>query len=126
MRHRFEESPTVTKLSGPEEPQSDRSTSLPSPKMDKGKAKMPKYVDSEGIESEHSPDSEFNGLDLSVTSRAKKVHTKTNEPLRCSTQEKNAVSRIGYNDYMAYHYAFMMKVGTVREPEMFSEAVKDP
>ena len=27
---------------------------------------------------------------------------------------------------MAYHYAFMMKVATVREPETFSEAAKDP
>ena len=27
---------------------------------------------------------------------------------------------------MAYHYAYMMKVTSVREPEMFSEAAKDP
>ena len=27
---------------------------------------------------------------------------------------------------MAYHYAFMMKVATIREPETFSEAGKDP
>ena len=27
---------------------------------------------------------------------------------------------------MAYHYAFMMKMMIVREPEMFSEATKDP
>ena len=27
---------------------------------------------------------------------------------------------------MAYHYAFMMKVVIVREPETFSEAAKDP
>ena len=27
---------------------------------------------------------------------------------------------------MAYHYAFMMKVAIVREPENFFEAVKDP
>ena len=26
----------------------------------------------------------------------------------------NPVSRFGYNDYMAYHYAFIMKVATVR------------
>ena len=27
---------------------------------------------------------------------------------------------------MAYHYAFMMKVETIREPESFSETAKDP
>ena len=27
---------------------------------------------------------------------------------------------------MAYHYAFMMKVATVREPKTFSKAAKDP
>ena len=27
---------------------------------------------------------------------------------------------------MVYHYAFMMKVATAREPETFSEAAKDP
>mgnify|MGYP000580167673 CR=1 FL=1 len=27
---------------------------------------------------------------------------------------------------MAYHYAFMMKVATVQEPETFSETAKDP
>ena len=27
---------------------------------------------------------------------------------------------------MAYHYAFMMKVATVQEPETFFEATKDP
>ena len=27
---------------------------------------------------------------------------------------------------MAYHYAFMMKVATIREPENFTEAAKDP
>ena len=46
--------------------------------------------------------------------------------MRNSTREKNPVSRFGYNNDMAYHYAFMMKVVTVREPETFSEAAKDP
>ena len=27
---------------------------------------------------------------------------------------------------MAYHYAFMMKIALVREPETFSKAAKDP
>ena len=49
-----------------------------------------------------------------------------NEKLRRSTRDKNLVSRFGYNEYIAYHYAFMMKVATVRELETFSEATKDP
>ena len=56
----------------------------------------------------------------------KRALTSANEKLCCSTREKNQVSRFGYNDYMAYHYAFMMKVATVHEPEIFSEAAKDP
>ena len=40
--------------------------------------------------------------------------------------EKLLVSRFGYNDYMTYHYAFMMKVAVVREPESFFEAAKYP
>ena len=47
------------------------------------------------------------------------------ENLCRSTQEKNVISRFGYNDYMAYHYAFMMKVAIVREPENFAEAAQD-
>ena len=31
----------------------------------------------------------------------------------------------GYNKYMARHYAYMMKVASVREPESYVEAVKD-
>ena len=43
LRHMFEESPITTRLSGPQEPLSNQSTSWPSPNLDKGKAKMPKY-----------------------------------------------------------------------------------
>ena len=117
----FEESPITTRLSGPEEPPGIQSTSLPSSKMDKGKAKMPKYEDDhfEGNESTHSLDSEFSGFDLPIG--VKKALTSANQKLRRSTREKNPVSRFGYHDYMAYHYAFMMKVATVRESETFSE-----
>ena len=52
-------------------------------------------------------------------------HESANEKLHRSSQEKNPVSRFSYNDYMAYHYAYMMKVTSVWEPEMFSEATKD-
>ena len=41
-------------------------------------------------------------------------------------REKNPVSRFGYNDYMAYHYGFFMKVAVVCELESFFEAAKDP
>ena len=100
-------------MSGPQEPPRDQSTSRPSPKLDKGKAKMPEYEDSH-----HSLDSEFGGLDVLIM--------RTPGAPRRSTQEKNVISRFVYNDYMAFHYAFMMKVVTIQEPETFSEAAKDP
>ena len=53
-------------MSGPQEPPRDQSTSRPSPKLDKGKAKMPEYEDSDGNESAHSLDSEFGGLDVPI------------------------------------------------------------
>ena len=87
---------------------------------------MPEYevVHFDDNESIHSLESEFGGFDVPI--EVKKALTSANEKLCRSTREKNLVSRFGYNDYMAYHYAFMMKVATVREPKMFSEAVKDP
>ena len=87
---------------------------------------MNEYEDdqSNDNESAHSLDSEFGGVYVPIG--VKKSLTSANEKLRRSTREKNPVSRFGYNDYMAYHYAFMMKVATVREPETFSEAAKDP
>ena len=45
LEHMFEHSPITTRLSGPQEPLSDQSTSRPIPKMNKGKAKMPEYED---------------------------------------------------------------------------------
>ena len=50
----------------------------------------------------------------------------TNGKLRRSAQDKNLVSWFGYNDYMAYPYAFMMKVVVIREPESFAKASTDP
>ena len=57
----FEESPIMTRLSVPQEPPSDQSTSWPSLKVDKGKAKMPEYEDDhfDGNESTHTLDSDF-------------------------------------------------------------------
>ena len=121
-----EGSPISTRFSGPLEPPSDQSTLRPNPKSDKGKVKMPEFQDSNGNESAHSLDSEYVGLPYMRTPRAKQALTTTGEKLCRSTREKNVVGRFGYNDDMAYHYAFMMRVATVREPTIFSEATKDP
>ena len=74
------------------------------------------------------PVTESEGLDISIiqTAGAQKALESANEKLRRSSREKNPVTRFGYNDYMAYHYAYMMKVTSVQEPETFSEAAKDP
>ena len=89
---------------------------------------MSEYDDLNDNTSTHSLDSEFEGLDIPIiqTAGAKKALESANETLRRSTREKNPASRFGYNDYMAYHYAYMMKVTSVRESEAFSEAAKDP
>ena len=56
-----EESPIITRLSGPQELPSEQITSQSSPNMDNGKAKMPEYEDDQFDENEltHSLDSEF-------------------------------------------------------------------
>ena len=56
----------------------------------------------------------------------KKAIVPTDGELRQSTREKNLISRYGYDEYMVYHYAFMMKVASVREPATLFEAIKDP
>ena len=91
----------MTRLSGPQEPPSDQSTSRPSPKMDKGKAKMQEYEDDhfDDNESTQSLDSEFGGFNVPIG--VKKALTSANEKLHLSTREKNPVSRFAYNNYMA-------------------------
>ena len=81
-----------------------------------------------GNESTHSLESEFGGFDVPIirSPDVKKALTSTNEQLCHSTREKNQVSRFGYDDYMAYHYAFTMKVAIVREPENVSEVANHP
>ena len=76
----------------------------------------------------HSLDSEHECLNTSMirTNGAKKAIFATNENLQLSAREKTPVSRFGYHDQMAYHYAFMMKVAIVQELETFFEATKDP
>ena len=117
--HIHEESPITTWLGGPFEPPSDQSTSRPSPTLDKGKAKMQEY------EHHFDLDDEFESLDI-LSDGVKQPLDSANDKLHRSTCEKNPVSRYGYDEYMTYHYAFMMNVASVREPETLSEAVKDP
>ena len=75
----------------------------------------------------HSLDSELGGFDVPLmrTREVKKVVAMANKTLHRSTREKNLVSRFGYNDYMAYHYGFMMKVVDASKPESFTKAAKD-
>ena len=89
---------------------------------------MSEYEDVNDNASTHSRDSESECLDITIiqTARAKKALESANEKLRRSSREKNPVSRFGYNDYMAYHYAYMMKVTSIRETETLSESAKDP
>ena len=117
-RPTLEVSPISTGLGGPKEPPSHQNTSRPSLKQDKRKAKMHEYEDSDGNELTHSLDSQCDGLDVPIM--------RTPEATCRSTREKKVVIRFGYNDHMAYHYAFMMKLATIREPKTFSEAAKDP
>ena len=85
----FEESQVTTRLMGPQEPSSNQSTSRPSPKMHKGKAKMAEYEDDQfdGNELTHSLDSEFEGFDVPLmrTLGVKKGIVTTNEKLCRST-----------------------------------------
>ena len=88
---------------------------------------MPKFKDLDGTESTHSLDCVYSGLDVPImrTPRPKKVFTKTSEPPHRSTRQKKVVSGFDYNDYVAYHYAFMMELATIWEPGIFFEAAKD-
>ena len=98
--------------------------------MDKGKANMPKYEDdpSDDNESTQSLDIKLGAFDVPLmrTHGVQKAIATTNEKLHRTTCEKNPVTWFGYADYMAYHYAFMMKVATNRELESFAEVAKNP
>ena len=63
-----------------------------------------------------SLDSEFS-LPIMRTPGVKKALTSANEKLHRSSRAKNPVTRYAYNEYMAHHYAFMMKVAAEQEPE---------
>ena len=70
LEHMYEEIAIKTRLSGPQEPPSDQSTSRPSSTLAKGKAKMPEYEDDHfDNESTHSLDSEFGGFEEPIISQ---------------------------------------------------------
>ena len=56
----------------------------------------------------------------------KKAPEVTKGKLRQSNRQKNPIVRFGYNEYMAHHYAFMMKVVADQESETYKEAAQDP
>ena len=90
--------------------------------MDKGKGKIPEYeVDhpdnNDSDVSAPSLDSEF-GVSIMRTPRVKKALTVANEKLYRSSRAKNLVSQCTYNEYMAHHYAFTIKVAAKQEPEI--------
>ena len=51
------------------------------------------------------------------TPGVKKALTSTNEKLHRSSRAKTQVTRYAYNEYVAHHYAFAMKVAAEQEPE---------
>ena len=62
---------------------------------------------------------------LVVTPRVKNALVSTNEKHRHFFRQKNLVTRLSYNKYMAHHYAFVMKVSE-QDPESFTEATRYP
>jgi hypothetical protein len=131
-----EECPTSLQLSGPEErlshydmTQSGEKSGVTSPRRkahrNKGKKKASQCVN----EASALEQSDFEHSDLGPPElqsiAAKRAMKSANEKLRCSSRHKNPVMRYRYNEYMAHHYAFMIKVTSVREPESFVEALRD-
>ena len=82
LRPILEESPIITRQSGPQEPPNNHNTLRPGPK---GKAKMAKYEDHQPDKNElaHSLASEYGEFDVPVmrTSKVKKAFARTNEKL---------------------------------------------
>ena len=75
----------------------------------------PDYSDSDV--SAHSLDNEF-GVPIIQTSRVKNALTSANVKLHRSSRVKNPVTRYAYNEYMAHHYVFTMKVSAEQEPKI--------
>ena len=69
----FEDSPISTRLSGPREPPSSQSIGRPSPRLNKGKAKMFEYEDTNDNASTHSINSETEGLNISNIAKSFRI-----------------------------------------------------
>mgnify|MGYP000072978367 CR=1 FL=1 len=93
----------------------------------KGKMKAPEY----GTETETSNQRESDmatGKDVPPRVRSESGERATKsatQKLRRSTRQKNTVMWFGYNEYMAHHYVYMMRVAEVHEPESYADAAKD-
>ena len=118
------ESPILTRLSGPQEPPSDQRTLRPNPKSNKRKGQKAKM---ETNRRSHSTLSMVDWMHLSWG------HPK---PRKCSQQqernsdcpprkESRETIRLQWL-HGIYHYAFLMKMARVRDPESFFETAKDP
>ena len=96
-------------------------------RKEKGKKKMPEYGTDRDLSDLHESDSEKSndGPSRAKSASAKKASTSANEQLRRSTHQKNPIVRFGYNEYMAHHFAYMMRVLEVRDPESYAEVAKD-
>ena len=128
------ESLSALQLTGPEVSSSNQSlarheetSDVVSPwcytRRKKKKGKMPEQEakDTTSCEdSDHSPRSVDSKYEM------KKATEVTKAKLRQSNRQKNPIVRFGYNEYMAHHYAFMMKVAADQEPETYKEAAQDP
>ena len=55
----------------------------------------------------------------------KRAMKSANEKLRRSSRHRNPTVRYGNNKYMVHHYAYMMKVASIRELGSIVEASKD-
>ena len=89
----------------------------------KKKGKMPEQEAKDttsGQDLDHSPRSVDSKYEMKKSPRV------TKGKLRQSNRQKNPIVRFGYNEYMAHHYAFLMKFAADQEPETYKEAAHDP
>ena len=83
----------------------------------------PSTCDTESDSSQHYRE---RGDPVEQTPGVKKAVKGPSQKLQRSSRMKNPVVRYGYNEYMAHHYAYMMKISEDREPETYAEAAEDP
>ena len=82
---------------------------------------MPEYEDDQSDSNEWAPslDSDF-GVPIMWTPREKKALILANEKRWRSSRERNPDTQISYNEYMAHHYGFTMKVAAEQDPKCTS------